>query len=228
RGFPPPTGSKRKVLGLSSSTKSGDGRLANPRPKDLGGLFKKSQKIREETSGEKSAHRERNCLIRNNDVFGSVLRRFVDEFLGKSEVFFGEADNTEQRYCRGNFGGSHSYSVARTMKIGAGEKPGEGFGSSDDDDLRGGKRQRARSLPAVSGEEEAAASRYFLWKLQAIFFWKILLDFWEKNPAISAATKGKFGAWISCFGPAEKTSNRVVIRCDAAIKGLETKQWQFP
>ncbi|KAL6972174.1 hypothetical protein U1Q18_031862, partial [Sarracenia purpurea var. burkii] len=73
-GFLPPISSKRKFLGLSSSTKSSNEKLANRHPKDLGGLFVKSRKIREETSGEKSVHRERNCLILNSGVFGSVLR----------------------------------------------------------------------------------------------------------------------------------------------------------
>ncbi|KAL6990944.1 hypothetical protein U1Q18_009065, partial [Sarracenia purpurea var. burkii] len=30
---------------------------------------------------------ERNCLIRNSGVFGSVLRGFIGEFFGESEVF---------------------------------------------------------------------------------------------------------------------------------------------
>ncbi|KAL6997329.1 hypothetical protein U1Q18_007454 [Sarracenia purpurea var. burkii] len=59
RGFPPPTGSKRKVLGLTSSTKSGDGRLANRRPKDLGGSLVKSQERRGSWSTEAET---RNCV----------------------------------------------------------------------------------------------------------------------------------------------------------------------
>ncbi|KAL6963419.1 hypothetical protein U1Q18_043860 [Sarracenia purpurea var. burkii] len=75
-GFHPPKSTKPKFLGLSSSTKSSNEKLANRHPKDLGGLFVKSRKIREETSGEKSVHRERNRLILNSGVFGSVLRGF--------------------------------------------------------------------------------------------------------------------------------------------------------
>ncbi|KAL6964197.1 hypothetical protein U1Q18_035255 [Sarracenia purpurea var. burkii] len=62
-----------EIFGAFFFDKIRDRRFANRRPKDLSGLFVKSRKIREETLGEKSTRRERNCLIPNSGVFRSVL-----------------------------------------------------------------------------------------------------------------------------------------------------------
>ncbi|KAL6952396.1 hypothetical protein U1Q18_042720, partial [Sarracenia purpurea var. burkii] len=50
---------------------------------------------------------------------------------------------------------------------------------------RRGIRRRARNLPAISDEEEAAASGYFLWKLQTIF-----LEDLQRNPASARQSSG--------------------------------------
>ncbi|KAL6964937.1 hypothetical protein U1Q18_035992, partial [Sarracenia purpurea var. burkii] len=80
------------------------------------------------------------------------------------------------------------------------------------------KRQRARSLSAVSGEEEAAASRYFFLEVVGIFLFVCMEKTSSRNHEVicldPAKTRESESSW--------NLNLRVIIRCGKLTRGFVT------